>query len=134
MGKKLTYSSDKCIGCHYCEISCSLEHFGECGRNRALIHIATDFHTLANMASFCRHCKKPVCIGVCPVSALSRNEKTGVIGVDSRKCIGCGVCVEKCPLGGLHIDEDLGRAISCDLCNGNPTCVEFCPRQALRYD
>lgn len=133
MRKILTYSSSSCTGCRYCEIACSFEHFGVCGRNRSLIRIVTEGKKLVNTALFCHHCKKPVCINACPVDAISRNEETGLVSVDSEKCTGCAICIEECPLGGIHIDEESGLAVNCDLCNGKPTCVEFCPTQALRY-
>ena len=36
------------------------------------------------------------CISVCPVSAISKDEKGNVV-VDKEKCIGCGKCVSVCP-------------------------------------
>ena len=29
------------------------------------------------------------------------------------------------------IHSDTGKAVACDLCNGEPQCVEFCPEEAL---
>ncbi len=36
------------------------------------------------------------CISVCPVGAISKDEKGNVV-VDKEKCIGCGKCVSVCP-------------------------------------
>jgi Fe-S-cluster-containing hydrogenase component 2 len=131
--KILTYSSSKCTGCRYCEVACTFRHFGVCGRSPSRIRIVTDGRNLTNKALFCHHCKKPVCINVCPVDAFFRDEKTGLIRVDSEKCTGCGTCVTECPLGGIKIDKGNGQALNCDLCNGEPACVEFCPKWALQY-
>lgn len=40
-------------------------------------------------------------IAVCPIDAISA--KSDSIDIDERKCIGCGLCVERCPVGALYI-------------------------------
>ena len=41
--------------------------------------------------------------------------------------------VSVCPFGSLFFDHEKAKAKKCDLCGGKPTCVEFCPTQALQY-
>lgn len=41
---------------------------------------------------------------VCATGAIQRAEKTGQIVVDDRSCIGCGLCVARCPAGALFLD------------------------------
>jgi Fe-S-cluster-containing hydrogenase component 2 len=31
------------------------------------------------------------------------------------------------------LDKSTGLAVNCDLCGGNPACVEYCPQGALHY-
>jgi phenylglyoxylate dehydrogenase beta subunit len=69
---------------------------------------------------------------LCPADAISKSEGTGLVSIDSAKCIGCELCLQ-CPLGGIDIDEKSGLAVNCDLCNSKPACVEFCPGGALQY-
>lgn len=40
---------------------------------------------------------------VCPVDAISQGANSIII--DNSKCIGCGLCVEKCPIGALYIKD-----------------------------
>ena len=51
--------------------------------------------------------------------------------VNDKKCKGCDWCVQACEHGGITIHSDTGLAIACDLCDGEPQCVEFCPEEAL---
>ena len=36
-----------------------------------------------------------------------------------------------CEHGGISIHPDTGFSTACDLCGGEPQCVEFCPEEAL---
>ncbi|MGA2523861.1 MAG: hypothetical protein ABSF65_06870, partial [Candidatus Bathyarchaeia archaeon] len=47
------------------------------------------------------------------------------------KCKGCDWCVQACEHGGISIHPDTGFSVACDLCGGEPQCVEFCPEEAL---
>jgi ferredoxin len=49
--------------------------------------------------------------------------------VDERKCIGCGICVEKCPIEAISlidgkVHDDKNRCIGCGIC------VHHCPENA----
>ena len=132
MRRVLVYDSSKCAGCLYCEVVCTFRHKGAFGRSGSRINIVTNERGLLFAAAFCRHCKKPVCAELCPVDAITRSEETGLVSIDSETCIGCGLCLQ-CPLGGIDMDDETGLPINCDLCNGNPACVEFCPVGALQY-
>lgn len=48
-----------------------------------------------------------------------------------KKCKGCDWCVQACEYGGISIHPDTGLSVACDLCGGEPQCVEFCPEEAL---
>ena len=132
MDNALVFSADKCSGCRYCELACCFKHKGGYGRVGSLIRIVTDDWQLVNTAMFCHHCKKPVCVDLCPTNAIVRDASTGKVTIDAANCIGCGACLA-CPLGGILIDADSGMAQVCDLCGGTPACVEYCPRGALAF-
>jgi Fe-S-cluster-containing dehydrogenase component len=41
----------------------------------------------------CMHCVDPVCVSVCPVTALIKDPEIGVVRYDADVCIGCRYCV-----------------------------------------
>ena len=47
-------------------------------------------------------------INTCPVEALSWDNSSATPVIDSKKCINCGVCVSRCPVGALFF-SDKGR-------------------------
>jgi ferredoxin len=53
--------------------------------------------------------------------------------VSKERCIGCGICVEKCPADAIFMKEgkaeiDMEKCIRCGKCH------EFCPQNAVRHD
>jgi len=48
--------------------------------------------------------------------------------IDANKCIGCGTCVRKCPVGATHPDRHKVDQDRCIACMG---CVNNCPVQAI---
>ena len=133
MGKALVFDASKCTGCLYCEMICSFRHKGGFSRDDSLIKIVSNEKSIVHDAQFCAHCSLPVCVEMCKFDSIVVNKDTGLVSVDTTKCNGCGLCASGCPLGGIFIDKELGVAVNCDLCQGNPACVEFCPSGALQY-
>jgi Fe-S-cluster-containing dehydrogenase component len=43
------------------------------------------------------HCVDPNCVSVCPVSALKKDPKTGIVHYDASVCTGCRYCMVACP-------------------------------------
>jgi Fe-S-cluster-containing hydrogenase component 2 len=81
----------------------------------------------------CQQCEDAPCINVCPVKAVSRDEKLDYVKVDYDVCIGCRACVTVCPFGAMSFDVVDRRVVKCDLCDGDPQCVRFCEIEALEY-
>ena len=71
---------------------------------------------------------------VCPVGAIQLDPGTGAYVVDSDRCFGCRMCSLVCPFAAITSDRRSGKAIKCDLCDGNPACVAVCAPEALRFD
>lgn len=53
---------------------------------------------------------------VCPVNAMSFDENDGTIRIDKSKCINCGLCADRCPLGAIYCDGDT-KVSECDSAN-----------------
>jgi carbon-monoxide dehydrogenase iron sulfur subunit len=71
---------------------------------------------------------------VCPMGAITYNDQTGAVIIDSDRCIGCKMCVYVCPLGAcILVESDKFSVVKCDLCNGDPECVKYCVYGALEY-
>ena len=129
--KFVSVDPSKCTGCGICEYACTLEK-EENNTNpiRSRIRVVR-MTPLFNFALACRFCEDAKCVTACPENALSQYEKTGIIMVKEKKCKGCDWCIQACPHGGITIHSDTGIAVACDMCDGEPKCVEFCPEEAL---
>ncbi|MGB9854413.1 MAG: 4Fe-4S dicluster domain-containing protein [Candidatus Bathyarchaeales archaeon] len=74
----------------------------------------------------CFQCEDYPCVNVCPTNALSINGETGAVNVDVSKCSACGLCINICPGKVPHMHPKKNHIVICDLCDGNPKCVEAC--------
>jgi len=82
------------------------------------------------MAIACILCEKAPCVTSCPTKALFKSE-SGIIRVEDKNCNGCGWCIAACKFGAIASHFEKNTVVICDLCEGNPKCVEFCPKEAL---
>ena len=131
MSKMLIFDAKKCIGCKICELICSFSNTKEFSITKARIRNYVDFREAFFSSLTCVQCQDPLCLKACPSHALYQED--GVIKIESTKCIGCKLCMLACPFGNIHFDDERGAAIKCELCEGNPRCVEYCPTGALTY-
>lgn len=129
--KALIVIAERCIGCRLCEIICSFTHEQVINPKKARLRVVRLHSEPIDVPIFCIQCG--LCVNVCPVNALSRDPKTGAIIVNNDKCVKCKRCLQVCPYGAIILDPTTGRPLICDLCNGNPACVNVCPTGALRY-
>ena len=127
--KFVSVDPSKCTGCGICELAC-IQEKGESSPLQSRIRVVR-MKPLFNFALACRSCEDARCVTACPEKALSQSEETGIIMVSDTKCKGCDWCVQACEHGGITISPESGLAVACDLCGGDPQCVEFCPEEAL---
>lgn len=50
--------------------------------------------------------------------------------IDKEKCIGCGACVEACPMGCIAMGEDGKAEVNQDICISCGSCAAVCPVEA----
>ncbi|MEJ0094995.1 MAG: 4Fe-4S dicluster domain-containing protein [Methylocella sp.] len=84
-----------CIGCYTCEVGCVEVHVkvGLVGIPRLTVT-----HTVAGtMPMQCRHCDDAPCEQVCPVKAITFEDRS--IQLNESVCIGCKMCALACPFG-----------------------------------
>ncbi len=53
--------------------------------------------------------------------------------IDVGKCSGCGICVARCPVGTIAM-ENKKAEINMDGCIRCGTCHDVCPAEAVRHD
>ena len=131
MLRRLVVIPEQCCGCRICELSCAISHFGVNNPKKAAIRVMNMYpHPVIRMPIVCSQCKAPVCSQVCPTNALHWVD--GLVRLDKEECISCYKCVESCPFGAMYAHEDCEYPIKCDMCGGDPVCVNSCPTGALR--
>jgi len=133
MEKILFIDSEKCTGCRVCEMVCSLYHEDEVNPLKSRIHVISWEDQAIDVPMVCQQCETPLCERVCPANATYRDPQTSAMFINEEACIGCRMCIIACPFGGPSMNIDTGKTIKCDLCQGEPKCVEFCVTKALQY-
>jgi formate dehydrogenase beta subunit len=156
------FDSSKCVGCHGCQTICkqwnqekavttlftgSLQNPPTLDTNTRMImryyeNFETESMPSLNFLKYqCFHCGEPACVKVCPSGALTKSE-TGIVGMDTEKCIACGYCHNACPFSIPMVGKTVNK---CDMCqsrtkNGSsedktetPACVKTCPAGALEF-
>lgn len=133
--KVLFADPEKCGGCRTCELICSWSHArGLVRPSVSRIRVLKREELGVTIPFFCQQCSKPVCQDACPVDAISRSMETGALVIDAAVCIGCKACFTACPYGAIGFDPESKTPVKCDLCGGEPQCVKWCPREAIKYE
>jgi carbon-monoxide dehydrogenase iron sulfur subunit len=142
--KRIMIEQEKCDGCKNCTIACIQAHRETPGtvydldlldpRNEAL-HVIVSDGKGGYFPIFCRHCSVPDCVGACMSGALRKDQATGHVQYDEKRCGACFMCVMSCPYGNIKPDKPTRRKIvKCDFCindNEDPNCVRNCPKKAI---
>jgi Fe-S-cluster-containing hydrogenase component 2 len=115
-----------CVGCQMCELACSLSHHGILNPFLARIRVTAMKTEGRAEPTICHHCRPAPCEIACPTGALFRAPNLpNVLLVDDSKCIKCYACAQACPYGATQVGPG-GEILKCDLCGGNPVCVQVC--------
>lgn len=127
----ININSPLCTGCRLCEVACSLFHRGAVNPEGARIWVAEDWEHSLYIPHICQLCRPAPCVEACPVEALSQEEDSGIIRVDTDLCTACLACVEACPHQAIRWSQALDQLLVCDRCGGQPSCLPFCHRGAI---
>ena len=144
----------KCQGCGTCMMACALAHSGTASYSLSRIQIQqdsfADWPDDVSMA-ICRQCRDAPCVAVCPVRPIRANKPNAKRGnvrmIDQNLCIGCKICLTRCPFTPSRIqwNFELQKSQKCDLCvdtpymeekggpGGTQACVKVCPVNAIRF-
>ncbi len=160
----LVIDLDTCVGCHACAVACKEWNTGGypaplsdadpygAGVDGAWLNRVHGFEAgdgadgrTVHFPRSCLHCENAACVTVCPTGASYKRPEDGIVLVDEKLCIGCGLCAWACPYGAREMDPLDGAMKKCTLCidriyNQNlaeeervPACVSTCPVNARHF-
>ncbi len=131
---------DRCIDCERCMEACrETNQVPEYGWRTKILERRLPAGDGQGYREFlpilCNHCNNPPCVRVCPTRATYKDEHTGIVRMDYRKCIGCKTCMVACPYDMRYFNEEKRAVDKCDFCWESrlskglklPACVEACP-------
>ena len=133
MQKSLHIRPDLCTGCLQCELACSFEHEGVFNPSLSRIKVFEFEHGRHTVPYTCTQCAEAWCMKACPTGAIKIDAMLGAKLVVESACVGCKACTLACPFGTIEFNPVSGKVEKCDLCGGNPQCVEACPTAAITY-
>lgn len=89
----------------------------------------------------CMHCLDPSCVSACPVSALRKDKRSGVVTYHKEACIGCRYCQVACPFNipKFQWASTTPEIVKCQLCqhlvkDGKyAACCAACPTGASLF-
>ncbi|MBW2078983.1 MAG: ferredoxin [Deltaproteobacteria bacterium] len=53
------------------------------------------------------------------------------VEVDQEKCIGCGECVDVCPVDVYEMQDEKSVPVNAEECTGCESCIEVCEQDAI---
>ncbi|WP_028585459.1 4Fe-4S dicluster domain-containing protein [Desulfogranum mediterraneum] len=129
-----------CVDCQLCMEACvRTNHVPSYGYRTIILEsyreIGPDQKERIFMPVLCNHCNRPPCVRVCPTVATYKDKTTGIVMMDSKKCIGCKTCMAACPYNARYFNEEVRAVDKCNFCYDtrlskgmkDTACVEACP-------
>lgn len=144
----MVFDQNKCVGCRDCRDACNEANKLPKGRSRLLLELqggkVEGDRGYAQERRYvrvsCQQCADAPCVTVCPTGAAHRDAKTGIVTMDTSKCVGCKYCIVACPYNVRYINEETKVADNCDFClhsrlekGQTPACVDSCKYDALVF-
>lgn len=141
--KQILVRAENCLGCKSCELACVVAHSGSKDLMGAVFEpelpvkrVFVEGNGEVNFPFQCRQCSDTPCVHACMSGAMQVDPSTGLVQVETDKCVGCWMCVMVCPFGAISQGLIPHKAVKCDRCREldyNPACVAACPTKALQF-
>ena len=129
-----------CVDCERCMEACvQTNHVPSYGYRTIILKqekvISPTEKESVFMPVLCNQCNEPPCVRVCPTVATYKDKTTGIVVMDSKKCIGCKTCMAACPYNARYFNEEVRAVDKCNFCldtrlskgKKDTACVEACP-------
>ena len=131
-----------CVDCELCiKACCETNNVPDYGyRSRILTQKVSD--AIGRKQEFipilCNHCNEPPCCRACPTKATYKDRNNGIVMMDSKKCIGCKMCVLACPYEARYFNAERHAIDKCNFCYDTrlskgeklTACANVCPTGA----
>jgi Fe-S-cluster-containing dehydrogenase component len=131
---------NRCIDCERCMEACvKTNHVPSYGYRTIIMEqereIGPDQKERSFMPVLCNHCNRPPCVRVCPTTATYKDKTTGIVMMDTKRCIGCKTCMAACPYNARYFKEETRAIDKCNFCwdtrlskgEKQTACAEACP-------
>lgn len=134
-----------CIDCEKCVEACQKTNKVPDYGYRTRILTKEYNETLGNQVEFipvlCNHCNDAPCVRACPTRATYKDPVTGIVRMESRKCIGCKTCMLACPYDARYFNAERRAIDKCDFCweerlskgESQTGCSAACPTGARTF-
>jgi Fe-S-cluster-containing dehydrogenase component len=134
-----------CIDCEQCIAACKktndVPDYGY--RTRILTKIVSDAigRKREFIPTLCNHCNSAPCTRACPTKATYKDKNNGIVMMDTKKCIGCKMCVLACPYEARYFNEERHAIDKCNFCFDTrlskgeklTACANICPTGARMF-
>ncbi len=131
--KRIHVNPEACDGCGICQLVCSASKAGQWHPAFSRIKIKQQPEYGLNVPVLCMQCANSPCEISCVMNLIYKDPDTAYTLRHSDRCIGCRACEIACPFSAALLDPISEVVVNCDLCGGNPECVNYCPNGALIF-
>lgn len=137
------FDMTRCSGCQCCQFACKDVNDLPVGAFYREVFNFEGGHFpsvwAASLSMGCNHCSEPACAAACPVAAISKDPRTGLVTQDQSMCIVCERCVHACPYEAPCYNPSVMAVGKCDGCvslleiGEEPACVAACSTRSLQF-
>lgn len=109
-----------CIDCELCVTACDTTNNVRDGHYRTRILTRKYSGKLDKAVEFipvlCNQCNDAPCVRACPTRATYKDPISGIVRMESKKCIGCKTCMLACPYDARYFSTARKAVDKCDFC------------------